>query len=58
MDDIKAKIASGGHQIVDNMLLKAALDVWEKSGVVRHCENNVSGFPACEKSVKKLKVSF
>lgn len=46
MDDIKAKTASGEYQIVDNISPKAKSDVWEKSGVIRECGNNGSGFVA------------
>ena len=53
MEDTKAKAAGGEYNIVDNMLLPAILDDWEKFDAITHGDSNaVGGFAACEQHHK------
>ncbi|MED6251304.1 hypothetical protein ATANTOWER_027699 [Ataeniobius toweri] len=55
MEGIRAKIASGDYQIMDNTSPKAKSDIWKKFGGNRdHANDMVSGFAACKKCQKLL----
>lgn len=55
MDAVKAKLASGAYQIVENQSLTAKLVVWKKCGLIRDNESNViNGFAACKNCQKVL----